>query len=133
MHAAARPPGDRLSSPPPVPIQEQSEKDRTDLPVDLAVDPLGPPAALERLDRLVPVGHVVTEPLEREVERRIVVERVAGLELFGPRQAQPVFGEAVPREQLARIDLARQKLTPACQARLSSSTRRITSPASLIR
>ena len=52
--AAARPPGGGLSSLSGVAIQEQLEQDRAHLAVDLAVDLLGPPAALERLDRLRP-------------------------------------------------------------------------------
>src|SRR5688572_30608160 len=57
-----------LSSLSGVAIQEQLEQYCGHLAIDLAVDPLWAPAALECLDGLLPGADVVAEALEREIE-----------------------------------------------------------------
>src|SRR5690606_20305299 len=75
--AAARPPGERLSSPSAVAIQEQREQHCPDLQIDPAVDQFRPPAALERAHRRLAIGYVVAVAFEREEERTVVLERIA--------------------------------------------------------
>ena len=55
----------------------------------------------------MPVGNVVAEAFEREIDGAVIVEGIAQPDA-GRGQAQPVFGQPLPREQLARIDLARR-------------------------
>src|SRR3546814_5593186 len=56
-------------------------QDRTHLPVDLAIDPFWPPAPLERANNSVTIGNVIAEAFEREIERPVVVKRIAQFEL----------------------------------------------------
>ena len=75
--------------------------------VDDAVDQVGAEAALEGDHRLWRVGHVIAEPLEREQEAGVGPERVDEV-APGARQRQPAPGQRLPREELARILLARR-------------------------
>src|SRR5690606_28858227 len=65
-----------FASAPSVAIQGQLEQGGADRAVYLPVDPPWPPSALECRDRLVPVGDVVAEAPQREVERPVIVERI---------------------------------------------------------
>ena len=76
--------------------------------VDDAVDEVGAEAALEGDHRLLRVGHVIAEPLEREQEAGVGPERVDQV-APGARQRQPPPSQSFPREQLARILLARRR------------------------
>ena len=88
--------------------QQQREQLGPAFAVDDPVDQVGPEAALEGDHRLLRVGHVIAEPLEREQEAGvgpIRIDQVAGR----ARQRQAALGQRVPREQLARILLARRR------------------------
>ena len=54
----------------------------------------------------MPFGDVVSEALQTQVKRRVIIEWIALLQFVRLGQAEAVFGQPVPREQLARIDLA---------------------------
>ena len=71
------------------------------------VNQLRTPPALECFDCLVSVCDVIAKPLQREIERAIVVERIAQVEFLRLWQAEPVFSQSIPWKQLARIGLAR--------------------------
>src|SRR5690606_20176544 len=85
-----------LSSLSAVAIQQQLKEDRAHLAVDHAIDSFRPPAALEGLDRLASGTGVVTEALEGEIERAVVVERIAEFELLGAGQTQLAPCQPVP-------------------------------------
>ena len=89
VDAAARPPGERLPS--PSRGRDPRATGTGSRRICPSISPSifsRPPAALERLDRLLAVGDVVAEALEREVERAVVVERIAQLELLGRGSAR---------------------------------------------
>ena len=71
---------------------------RAQLCVGPALDPLGSPAPLERLDRLASLGDVVSKPLEREQECAFIVEGISMFKLGWRRQRKALFGQPVPRE-----------------------------------
>jgi hypothetical protein len=75
--------------------------------VDDAVDQVGAEAALEGDHRLLRVGHVIAEALEREQEAGVGPVRVDQVARRA-RQREPALGQRAPREQLARILLARR-------------------------
>ena len=75
--------------------------------VDDPVDQVGTEAPLEGDHRLLRVGHVIAEPLQREQEAGVGpvgVDQIARR----ARQREPALGQLPPREQLARILLARR-------------------------
>ena len=71
----------KLARDPAITVDQELEQDGADLSVDIAVDLLRSPAALERLDRLVAVGHVIAETFKRQVKSPVIVEWIAQLEL----------------------------------------------------
>ncbi len=76
--------------------------------VDDPVDQVGPEAALEGDHRLLRVGDVIAEALEREQEAGVGPERVDEVARRA-RQRQAALGQRLPREQLARVFLARRR------------------------
>ena len=77
-------------------------------PSIIAVDQLGPEAALEGDHRLLRVADVIAEALEREQEAGVGPERVDQVAASGCGSARPTLGQPRPREQLAGILLARR-------------------------
>ncbi len=85
----------------------EREQFRPAFAVDDPVDQVGPEAALEGDYRLLRVGHVIAEPLERKQEARVGPIRIDQVARRA-RQSEAALGERVPREKLARIFLARR-------------------------
>ena len=87
--------------------QQERKQFRPAFAVNDAVDDVGAEAPLERDHRLLLIGYVVAEALERKQEAGVGpvrVDQVAGR----AGQRQPPFGQRSPREQLARVLLARR-------------------------
>ncbi len=89
------------------PRQQQREQFGPAFAVDDPVDQVGPEAALEGDHRLLLVGDVIAEALEREQEAGVGPVRVDQVARRA-RQREPALGQRVPREQLARVFLARR-------------------------
>ena len=88
--------------------QQQRQQLGPAFAVDDAVDHVGPEPPLEGDHRLLRLGHVIAEPLEREEEAGVGPERVDQVARRA-RQRQAALGQRPPREQLARVLLARRR------------------------
>src|SRR5690242_3591518 len=87
------------------PRQQQSEQLGAAFAVDDPVDEIGPEAALEGDHRLLRIGHVVAEALERQQEAGVGpvwVDEVARR----ARQRQAALGQLPPGKELAGVFLA---------------------------
>src|SRR3954466_12439225 len=87
------------------PRQQQGEELRPAFAVDDAVDQVRPEPALECDHRLLSVGHVIAEALQREQEAGVGPIRVDQV-ARGAWKREAALRERVPGKQLARILLA---------------------------
>jgi hypothetical protein len=88
------------------PRQQQREQLGAAFSVDNPIDEVGPEPPLKGDYRLLRIGKVVAEPLEGEQEAGVGPVRVDQL-ARGAWKRQPPLRQRMPREELARIFLAR--------------------------
>src|SRR5438874_3317103 len=88
------------------PRKQQSQEFRAAFAVDDPVDLVGAEPALKGDHRLLLIGNIIAEPLEREQEARVGPIRVDEV-ARRTWQSEPAPGQRFPRKQFAGVLLAR--------------------------